>query len=145
MIKKSATFLTIVTFLFVSHASQADNFLDMLNVEAKVPVVSENIKEVNSDKSNSKTLPIKKSAPSPIATEKEIRIIDKISANNSSYMPKNKNEPDYRQYLKEKYRKTYLQYIKLDLDTREQVYEQYAEKSFPRIEDTREIIMRLLK
>lgn len=117
MINNTAVSLATVSLLLLSHLSQADDFLDMLNAEAKPPV--------------SGTQPSK------------VRIMDKVVAKNNAYLPKNKNE--YRNYLKAKFHKTYLQYIKLNSKGREFVYEQYAESSFPRIEMTKEAIKKFLK
>lgn len=119
MTNKIFTFLATVTLLLLSNLSQADDFLDMLNTEAKVSVSS--------------------------TQTSKVRIMDKVAAKNSAYIPKNKNETEYRTYLKAKFYKTYLQYIKLDANTRELVYEQYAESSFPRIEMTQEAIKQFLK
>ncbi len=116
MINTTHTLLTVTVFLLLTQISQADDLLDILNAEANTPV-----------------------------TKTEPRIMDKITAKNSAYLPKNKNELEYKKHLKNKFHKTYLQYIKLSLDLQKKVYEQYAEKSFPRIEDTKEAIMQLVK
>ena len=112
------TIIPLTAFLFFAQTSQADDLLDMLNAEA-------------SDEAN---------AP---ATKKDIHIMDKIVAKDNAFIPKNKNEPEYRKYLKNKFHKTYLQYIKLSSIARKSVYEQYAEKSFPRIEETKKAITQL--
>jgi hypothetical protein len=106
-------------FLLLAQISQADDLLDMLNAEA------------NEDASASEK-------------KNDARIMDKIVAKNSSFIPKNKNEFEYRKHLKNKFHKTYLQYIKLSSIAQKSVYEQYAEKSFPRIEDTKKAIIQLL-
>jgi len=118
MINKPSTLLTATAFLLLAQTSQADDLLDMLNAEAN-------------EKANTP------------ATKKDVRIMDKIVAKDNAFIPKNKNEPEYRKYLKNRFHKTYLQYIKLSSIAQESVYEQYAEKSFPRIEDTKKAITQL--
>ncbi len=111
--------LTTITLLLLPQLSAADDFLDRLNAEAQTPASS--------------------------AQTNDIRIMDKVAAKDSAFIPKNKNEIEYRTYLKTKFHKTYLRYIKLNLAARELVYEQYAESSFPRIEMTQEAIKQFLK
>lgn len=119
MITKTFLPLTTIVFLFLPQLSLADDFLDRLNAEAKTPV--------------------------PSTQTSNARIMDQVAAEDSAYIPKNKNEIEYRTYLKTKFHKTYLQYIKLDLISRELVYEQYAESSFPRIEMTQEAITQFIR
>ena len=102
-------------FLLLAQTSQADDLLDMLNAEANENASASEAKD-------------------------DVRIMDKIVAKDNAFIPKNKNEPEYRKYLKNKFHKTYLQYIKLSSAAQESVYEQYAEKGFPRIEDTKQAI-----
>ena len=115
MTNKPSTLLTATAFLLLAQTSQADDLLDMLNAEA------------NEDASASEK-------------KNDVRIMDKIVAKDNAFIPKNKNKSEYRKYLKNKFHKTYLQYIKLSLIAQESVYEQYAEKSFPRIKDTKKAI-----
>ena len=111
MINKPSTLLTATVFLLLAQISQADDFLNTLNAEAESS-----------------------------ETKDDVRIMDKIVAKDNAFIPKNKNKSEYRKYLKNKFHKTYLQYIKLSSIAQESVYEQYAEKSFPRIEDTKKAI-----
>lgn len=119
MTNKTFVLLTTISLLLLPQLGAADNFLDLLNAEAKTPA------------SNMQT--------------NNVRIMDKVAAKDSAFIPKNKNEIEYRAYLKEKFHKTYLQYVKLNSDARELVYDQYAESSFPRIEMTQEAIKQLFK
>jgi hypothetical protein len=116
MINKTFVFQTIVALLLLPQLSWADDFLDMLNAEA-----------VSASKTS------------------DVRIMDKIIAKDSTFIPKNKTEIEYKAYLKDKFHKTYLQYLKLDSDMRELVYEQYAKSSFPKIETTQKAIEQFLK
>ncbi len=118
MINKTLVFIPIIASLFLHQLSQADDFLDMLNAEATT---------------------------STSAKTDSVRIMDKVAARDNAFIPKNKNEIEYQTYLKDTFHETYLQYIQLDLDTQELVYEQYAKSSFPRIEMTQKAIEKFLK
>ncbi len=118
MINKTLLFISIITPLFLPPLSQADDFLDMLNAEATTST-------------GTKT--------------DSVRIMDKVSARNSAFIPKNKSKIEYQAYLRDTFHETYLQYIHLDSDTQELVYEQYAKSSFPRIEMTQKAIEKFLK
>ncbi len=136
MINKTFTLLTTISLLLLAQLRQADDFLDMLNAEAKDPATKNRLDQPNLEKPKQKLSDTQTS---------NIRIMDKIAAKDNAFIPKNKNEIEYRAYLKDRYRETYLQYIKLDSDMRELVYEQYAKSSFPKIETTQKAIEQFLK
>jgi len=76
---------------------------------------------------------------------KEQTVTEKASASKNSFIPKNKTKEDYDIYLKDKFPKTYLDYRKLSDHKQSFIYTNYVKQSFPRIEETQEIINRFLK
>lgn len=129
MIKSHFNLFLVISISFLSPICVADDLIDVLNAEANTTALSENTPTQQRFNNESD----------------DIGIMDKLVAEDSAYLPKNQNEIEYRKTLKSKHYNTYLQYVKLDLKAREHVYEQYAENSFPRIEDTQKAIHRYLK